>query len=273
MLNSMTGFSSCVRNLKGIGQVELSVRSVNHRFLEVLMHLPEEMVYIEDYFREVISRRISRGRITCALKLNGGLLTHYIFDEKRLKIYFNQLKSLNKKLNLKGSIDLGLLLSLPGVIFTKQAYKQISVAAFKGPLDEALEKLISQRQKEGRTLYEDLSSRVKILESNLKILSARFKKVINQKVKNFALPEEKSAFLKNADITEELVRMRFHAKNLNSHMKKAGPSGKELDFIAQELMREANTVGAKSIDAVVSGYVVRIKSEIEKIREQVQNVE
>lgn len=93
------------------------------------------------------------------------------------------------------------------------------------------------------------------------------------KVKKLCLPEEKNNFLRSADITEELVRIKFHLKNFAQEMEKDKASGKELDFIAQELAREANTVGAKSIDAWVSSYVVKIKSEIDKIREQLQNVE
>ena len=107
----------------------------------------------------------------------------------------------------------------------------------------------------------------------LKIIKARFKKIIQQRLRLYKTEEEKDSFLRNSDINEEIVRLNFHLKNFIRSLLNKKPVGKELDFILQEMQREANTIGAKSIDAFISGRIVRIKSEIEKMREQVQNVE
>jgi len=273
MFSSMTGFGSALMDLKGIGKLELQLRSINHRFLETVFHMPEEFVYLEDTFRQMISKQLSRGRITCMLRLDGAPAEVSIFDEGRLRAYHRQLSKLNKKLEAKTPVSLDLLLSLPGVMTVRPKYKDIPQAQIKKLFSAALHKLVQQRKKEGAALYKDLRQRIHTLSLYLDKLHSRFKTVIALKIKEFTAPDEKSNFLRNSDITEELVRIKFHLKNFSQAMDKGSACGKELDFIAQELSREANTVGAKSIDAFVSSYVVKIKSEIDKIREQLQNVE
>jgi len=273
MFNSMTGFGSSSRDLKGIGKIELQLRSINHRFLETVFHMPEEFAHLEDLFRGMVSKRLSRGRVSCAVRLDGLFSDKSIFDEDRLFAYHKQLKRLNQRLNLKTPVNLDLLLSLPGVLVTKPKYKEIPLLAMRSLFEQALDKLKQQRRKEGRALYEDIKKRIQKLNFYLGKLQERFKSVMAHKVKAMTSSDEKASFLKNADITEELVRIKFHLKNFTQQMDKDNASGKELDFITQELAREANTVGAKSVDALISNYVVKIKSEIDKIREQLQNVE
>lgn len=125
MFNSMTGFGSSVRNLKGIGKLELQLRSINHRFLETVFHLPEEFIYLEELFRQLLGKQVSRGRITCILRLDGTPSEISIFDEARLRAYHKQLSQLNKKIGAKSEVDLNLLLSLPGVMMTRPKYKDI----------------------------------------------------------------------------------------------------------------------------------------------------
>ncbi|MCM8771380.1 MAG: YicC family protein [Candidatus Omnitrophica bacterium] len=269
----MTGFGASAKHLKGMGRLELQLRSINHRFLEIVFHLPEELLYLEDVLRRFICQYLSRGRITCVLKLNGTASEVSIFDETKLLRYYKQLKRLNKKIGLESALSLDLLLSLPGVVTTRPKYKDIPVAQIKDLFRCALNKLIRQRKKEGQALYQDLKQRLHKLHFYLAKLETRFQDVIEERAQAFVLPEEKATFLKNTDITEELVRIKFHLRNFAREMEREKAQGKELDFIAQELSREANTVSAKSIDAWVSSYVVKIKSEIDKIREQLQNVE
>jgi len=129
------------------------------------------------------------------------------------------------------------------------------------------------RQKEGRATYVYLKNRLEALKADLGIINSRFKKIVPHKLAKIASDEERASFLKVADISEELERLAFHIKNFWHKLSQLGPLGKELDFIAQEMQREANTVGAKSFDKIVSAKVVQLKSQIEKIREQVQNIE
>jgi uncharacterized protein (TIGR00255 family) len=149
----------------------------------------------------------------------------------------------------------------------------LSWSKVKPLVKEALERLVQRRQQEGRALYRDLRMRVEKLDAILKKIKTRFKKAIKQRLGLYNNDIEKNSFLRSSDINEEIVRLSFHLKNFARclHSKKA--VGKELDFILQEMQREANTIGAKSIDTFIASRTVRIKSEIEKMREQVQNVE
>jgi uncharacterized protein (TIGR00255 family) len=132
---------------------------------------------------------------------------------------------------------------------------------------------MAMRRKEGAALSAHLKSWAQSLKKDIVLIKARCKRVVELKLAQLASEEEKNSFLKNADITEEIERLWFHGSNFIEKLKRSGPIGKELDFIAQEMQREANTMGAKSCDAGVSATVVEIKSKIEKIREQVQNIE
>jgi len=269
----MTGFGSCTKNIKDIGQVTIELRSINHRALELLFHLPEEWHFLEEPFRQVLVQRLRRGRISCALKVNNPANKSNIFDEGQLAAYARKLKQIQRRLRLSGEVTLETLLSLPGVLRTAPAYKNISHPGFKATLEAALEKLLQQRSKEGRSLLRDFKRRSYLLKGFVEKIAQRFKLVVAKKAKVFLSPEDQANYLRSIDITEEIVRLKFHLQNFLRNLAKRLASGKELDFIAQELMREANTIGAKSVDTVVSNYVVKIKSEIEKIREQLQNVE
>ena len=136
-----------------------------------------------------------------------------------------------------------------------------------------MEELTNTRRKEGIALKGYLKNRAKIIRIDLNKAKMKFKKAVKSKLKTLASSEEKSMFLKGSDITEEIERLSFHIQNLNGTLEKSGSIGKELDFIAQEMQREANTLAAKTFDVSVSAQVLKIKSSIEKVREQVQNIE
>jgi uncharacterized protein (TIGR00255 family) len=129
------------------------------------------------------------------------------------------------------------------------------------------------RQKEGRALGRFLHKRASFLKNSLEQVKSRFKKALKIRMARINTDEERSAFLKDTDVSEELERLSFHVHNFKGKLTAKGPAGKELDFIAQEMQREANTLAAKTFDARISGMVVQIKSQVEKIREQVQNIE
>ena len=133
--------------------------------------------------------------------------------------------------------------------------------------------LLKTREKEGRAIYALLRNRSETLKANLNNIKTQFKKAIKDELKIIGTDEERSSFLKNTDITEEIERLAFHIGNFKDKISKRGSIGKELDFIAQEMQREANTMAAKSFDASISSQVVQMKSQIEKIREQAQNIE
>jgi len=275
MLISMTGFGSAQTTGASIGRISVEIRSVNHKFLEVVSHLPEGFLSLEENIKKAIEAKIKRGRVTCAVNIAQPQAGKVFINESLLKDYLCALKKMQRHLNIQDGISLETLIHLPGVL--SLAENNITGARLwlrlRPLLDKALEKLSHTRVKEGRALHLYLKGRAGTLKGNLGMIKKRFKKIISQKAFGMLNEEERSSFLKEADITEETERLAFHISNFLRKLDMNGPVGKELDFIAQEMQRESNTMGAKSCDAQMSAIAIRLKSEVEKIREQVQNIE
>ena len=270
----MTGFGRVRRFISPWGRVSLEIRSTNHRFLDTVMHLPEGCLHLEPRIKDEISKRIRRGHLICRLEINPANLKKPILNKHLIKEYYLYLKKISRQFNLKQDININILAGLPGIwSIQSQASLLISWAKIKPLVKEALDTLIKKRLQEGEALYQDLEARRQRIGKILKMIKERFRKVIKKKLAKYETEEEKNSFLKSSDINEEVVRLSFHLKNFTRCLKNAKTVGKELDFILQEMQREANTIGAKSIDAPISKQVVGMKSEIEKMREQVQNVE
>jgi uncharacterized protein (TIGR00255 family) len=197
--------------------------------------------------------------------INKPLIKNYLADLARIKEQFK----------IKDEITLDTLIHLPGVLslMPSPASGGLVWPALKTLISSAVEALDKTRQKEGLALYRYLKNRAQGLVQDLNNVHSRFKKVIMDKLSSIDTDEERAAFLKDTDITEEIERLSFHSRNLLKKLRQNGSIGKELDFIAQEMQREANTMAAKSCDGMVSSRVIKIKSQIEKIREQLQNVE
>jgi len=275
MIKSMTGFGSGDENIPGLGKVSLEIRSVNHKFLEVSCHFPDGFSYLEDKIKKEVQRKIGRGRVICLFNILAKPKEKILINKHLLKDYYVFLNKIKGELKIKEPLRLEALINLPGVLDTQGPgnYRGGVWAKLRAILRAALSELDKSRAKEGRALYQDLRRRSEDLKGILDNIKKRFKKVIKEKSSQILLPEEKASFLKSSDISEEITRMRFHIINFGGKLNRSVPVGKELDFISQELSREANTMGAKSIDAAVSADVVEMKSQIEKIREQLQNVE
>lgn len=275
MLNSMTGFGSRSKEISGLGKVSIELRSTNHKFLETVLHAPEGFLALEDRIKKEIESKIKRGRLTCVVNLNGSSSHGVFINEKLLKDYLSSLKRIKKNYELAGEIRVDSLVHLPGVISLTGASvaKEKIWPLLKELLVKAVDDLARARQKEGRALAKFLKKRGQKLTLELNSVRARFKAVAHVKQAKLKTPEERSSLLKDIDISEETERLEFHIKNFTHKLSQTQPVGKELDFIAQEMQREANTMGAKSCDSLLSARVVQIKSQIEKIREQVQNIE
>lgn len=275
MINSMTGFGGKSGEIPPFGKISVELRSSNHKFLETVLHLPEGFLLLEDRIKKEIESRVKRGRITCVININASSAPAVYINEKLLKNYLLVLKKIKKEFRVEGEASLDTLIHLPGVLSLAESEvpKERIWPALKSLLTEVVDDFVRTRQKEGLALQKYLKGRVKIIKSDVSLLQNRFKQVLQRETAKLKTSEEKSSFLKDADISEETSRIAFHLKNFEHKLFKAGPVGKELDFIAQEMQREANTIGAKSCDSLLSARVVQIKSQIEKIREQVQNVE
>lgn len=274
-MQSMTGFGSKELEITPFGKVTLELKSSNHKFLETVFHLPDGFLSLEDKIKKKIEAKIKRGRLTCVMTVAAAKTSRAFVNKALLKNYIATLKKIKKDFGILDEITLNTLIHLPGVLSleTNNIPKQNVWSRIKLLVNGALDELVKTRQKEGKSLLRILKVRQEALKTNLVFIKNRSKKAIREKLQTMATDEERSSFLKDTDITEEEERLAFHISNFKNKLSKRGPIGKELDFIAQEMQREANTLGAKTFDLAISARVVQIKSQIEKIREQVQNIE
>lgn len=294
MIKSMTGFGKGEQK-SNYGAIKAEVRTINHKFLEISTKLPETLLGFEDKVRELIGKFVKRGKVNLNLLYEDGLdsADKIMVDEKVAKVYYRQLLGLKKKIRVEGSIRLDQIITLPGVIRYEQ--KEIIPTKIWGYIESAVKKALknldASRKKEGNAIYIDLKKRVRNIERstrvikerstiNVKFYRERLKKSISEISKSSGakfdkgrLEQEVALYAKNSDVTEEVTRIIAHLKNLNDTIEKDPEAGKKLDFIAQELNREINTVGAKASDFKISQKVIHIKSEIDKLREQAKNIE
>jgi uncharacterized protein (TIGR00255 family) len=275
MIKSMTGFGGKELEIRPYGKVSVELRSSNHKFLETVLHLPEGFLSLEDEIKRIVEARIKRGRVFCLVNISGPRSSGVSVNEPLLRNYLRTLKAIKNQFALRGEVSLDILINLPGVLSVeeKSLPKEKISPALKSAVRQAMAELIETRQKEGKALFAYLMDNARALKKDLAVVKVRFKRLVREKVERLASDEERSAFLKETDIGEEVQRLEFHVRNFTGKLLKKDAVGKELDFIAQEMQREANTSAAKSFDPTVSARVVKIKSRIEKIREQVQNVE
>ncbi|MBM3246375.1 MAG: YicC family protein [Candidatus Omnitrophica bacterium] len=275
MLNSMTGFGGGQLKIPRLGKVSVELRSTNHKFLDIVLHLPEGFLSLEDRVKRAVEAKIKRGRITCAVNISGQELPTVFINERLLKDYIRGLRNIKHGFGLKDEVRLDTLIHLPGVLSLAESKvpKEQIWPRLNLLVNQAIDKLVKMRQKEGRALGIYLRRQAQVLSHHLVAVGLNSKKAVQDKCRQFKTDEERASFIKETDIAEELQRLAFHIRNFKNKLSQAGPIGKELDFIAQEMQREANTMAAKSCSAAISGRAVQIKSQIEKIREQVQNIE
>lgn len=274
-MQSMTGFGRSEANIASLGTVCVEMRSANHKFLETVLHVPEGFMSLEDKVKKEIEAQLKRGRISCVITIFSKASQRVCVNKDLLNHYIVAIKEISKKYSVKEGARIDTLINLPGVLSLTESKVPVDRIwpGLKKVVNQALDDLFLMRRKEGDALSTYLGSRIEDLAFQLKFVQARFKKVIQDKMAQIKTDVERSVFLKETDITEELERLVFHIKSFKNKLSGKGPIGKELDFMAQEMQREANTIGAKSCDVHISAKVVQIKSQIEKLREQVQNIE
>ncbi len=271
----MTGFGSKEGAVPYLGKVSIELRSTNHKALEVVFHLPEGFLSLEDKLKKEIESKIKRGRVTCVINVSSSQANGVTINKDVLKKYLVSLNTIKKETGIKDGPAIDTLINLPGVlVFGSERKSGLEAwAKLKVPVTQALDNLVRMRIKEGRALYTQLFLRAQIVSKDLLYIRERFKTAIREKLAKIKTDEEKNGFLRDTDITEEIERLAFHIGNFKNKLSQNSPIGKELDFIAQEMQREANTMGAKTFDVSISGRVVQAKSQIERLREQLQNIE
>ena len=293
-MKSMTGFGRA--NVSGeTFNVAVEIKTVNNRFLDIHLRLSQELSPLEMNIRKLISSRLSRGRVDISINLEHGGGTNYEVNRNLIAGYINALREIQTEFKLLGEVDINTLTRLPGAL--GQARSGIDESTSEGVLraiGEALDDLARMRASEGATLAEEMRARLAKIENEVPVIEdaaagivdayrQRVQKRVNEllargenqivELDAGRLAQEVAYLADRSDITEELARLRSHLEQFRATLNTAGEIGKRLDFLLQELNREANTVLSKSTEIAIKDAGLVIKAEVEKLREQVQNVE
>lgn len=270
---SMTGFGQAQAHVKSERFI-VTLKSVNHRYFETSFHMPIHFEHLEAAFRAKIQKKIDRGRINISVAHINESQDQILLNENLVEKYYLALEKVRRKLKLKEGVDLSSLVSLPGVLRTQKEEIGLSESEqlLKSALDEALFRLVAMKRREGAALARDLEKRIRQIATHVSAIKRCVVRNVAATKKSMPL-ENWESFLRSTDVSEEITRIDFHLRSFLKHMKAASAKGKVLDFVGQELQREINTLGAKIQDKNVAYQVVMVKDQIEKIREQVQNVE
>jgi uncharacterized protein (TIGR00255 family) len=290
-MHSMTGYGRGQAMSQGT-KVTAEIQSVNKRQTEILVNLPSALTSLESDLRAKIDRSLHRGRIIATISVSGPSSHHQpVVDANLASRYLTQFKELQKALALPGEITIEMILRSPGVISTVEqgSLDSSTRAAVHAALDLALEQLLLMRAKEGSNLHQELLRRIKSIGRALSKIrklqpraAKRYRALLFERIQKIgleiALDEDRltkdvTFFAERSDFSEELSRLESHLNQFIETTHKQQAIGRTLEFIGQELGRELNTLGAKANDAEISRLVVECKAELEKIREQVQNVE
>jgi uncharacterized protein (TIGR00255 family) len=290
-MRSMTGFGLGEVPL-GSGKLGVEIRGVNHRFLDVRVRVPRELGDIAGFVEQVARDRLTRGRFEVAVRVEGTGLGAPVLDRDRARAAFRALTELRDELAPGSEVPLALLGSIPDLFVSSVEREADRVReATRKAFEAATTALDAMRAREGVALGEDLVRRLdhvrrlahdiesrspEVLDAHRKRLrdrADRLRMATEIDVDSARLEQEIAMFAERCDISEELTRLESHCSQLASLLASEEAIGRRLDFLLQEMAREANTVGAKSPDANIAHAIVEVKAEIERMREQVQNVE
>jgi uncharacterized protein (TIGR00255 family) len=291
MIRSMTGFGAG-RGAAGGEEVEVEARSVNHKFIEVKVRLPRELAALEHEATRAVKERLARGGVDVAVRRTaaGGTLAPRV-DTALAEAYARAFREVRDRLGLAGDVALGDVLAADGVVRLDEREVDVAAvrAALAAALGRALDALVAMRAAEGEALARDLEARLATIEGLAARVSELSPRAVEQhrtrlaeRVADLArgvkldpgrLEQEVALFADRTDVAEETTRLASHLAQARALLASGDPAGRKLDFLVQEMHREANTIGSKSQTAEISTLVVALKAEIERMREQVQNVE
>ncbi|NOX34246.1 MAG: YicC family protein [Deltaproteobacteria bacterium] len=293
MIKSMTAFSEASNTYSTI-TADVTIRSYNSRYLDIAYFCPESCQVFEDAIKKIIAGILSRGRIEIKLFVRDEVKDpdQFEVDEVKAVSYYHALKKIKEDLNLASSISLSNILSARDVIvpFKKEHDSANLWKAIEPSVKKACAHLDSMRKKEGKNLYSDLTARINYIEENLKLIEKDaakippiYKKRLMERISYLVsdakdmdmvrISQEAAVLADKSDVSEEIVRLYSHIKQFRDILDSNDSEGRKLNFLIQEFNREFNTIGSKAGNASLSHRVVDLKSELEKIREQVQNIE
>lgn len=292
MLQSMTGFGRGEAQSDGVA-VNAEIVGVNGRYLDISVRLPSEAAAMEIDLRRLVKGRVVRGRVSLSVEVErtGPSAPGVILDEETAEQYVAGSAALAERLGLRNDLTLTAVLNCLGVVKTdeKSAVGELERELIERAVLLALDEFQSMKRTEGKALAHELGERVESvrsalahLEQRLPELNSLYAERLRAKLADIAadlsIKEERIAMevaimADKADVREEVVRLKSHLDQFTELLGSEGPVGRKLDFLVQEMSREANTIAAKNRDTTVTGHVLEVKAELEKIREQLQNVE
>lgn len=293
MIKSMTGFGRG-KNSNNEQCFEVEIKTFNNRYKDIFIRMPKHLSYLEENINKSINERISRGRVEVYISLEyiDSLAMDVNIDIPLAKSYKKGLETLIEELHILDDIKLSHILDMSDVIKTerRELDENLAWTCLEVALDQALEDVLEMRKNEGFNLKNDIENQLKEIEELIEkikkrspLLVAEYKMKLEERIKEILdlesnIDEEKLEsevvfFANRSDINEEIIRLESHVKQFYESLKSKEAIGRKLDFLVQEMNREINTIGSKGNDLEISSYVVDVKSSLEKIREQAQNVE
>ena len=292
MIKSMTGYGRGEWQEDG-KKLEVEIKSVNHRYCDILLRLPRKLNSLETQARNFLRQRISRGRVEVFVQAEESALAgqRLELDLDLAKDYYRALTTLQENLGIPGQVQLETLAGFRDIFARKEVEADLEKEweFLQAALEGALAGLEVMRRDEGLKLKEDFLARLSAIEkwtqeieekaplalrASRDRLAQRVQELIGGlQIDEARLAQEVAFLADRSDITEELVRIRSHLAQFRDLLNRPEPAGRKLDFLLQEINREANTIGSKANDAAIAHVVVEVKSELEKVREQIQNVE
>lgn len=278
---------------RGGAKISVEVNSVNRKQSDVVVNLPRELSALEPRVRQMVSERLARGRTNVVVSYDYAAQNArtLALDTTLARSYHDSMRALQQELEVAGEITIGMILQAPGVMHFAEDGLAPNDAwpALQEALAEALDELIKMRGREGKHLAKDLIGRLKVLRKSLKeigklhpAMAEKYRASLLDRIHKAGLElapnddrliKEVAFFADRSDVSEEITRLESHLSQFAHHLRRDEPVGRTLEFITQEISRELNTLGAKAGDAEISRHVVACKSEVEKIREQIQNLE
>ncbi len=293
MIKSMTGYGVAEGELDGVTYA-VEVKAVNNRYFKTRIKLPEPVAFLEEAIEKLLRDELERGSINYTLRLKDvSANVFFEIDEQALGNYIERLKAVSASANVESSIDIAVLMTLPGMLVPVLPDKETADKVRKVVLKisgKAIGRVNEMRQREGAALAADLEGHCEAIKANLDQVCPRVDEVVEQYHKKLekrvnallagakleldeeTLAREVAVYAERSDIAEELSRLDSHLEQFAAGCESDGQAGRRLDFISQEMLREANTIASKSLDTEIVRCVVDIKCRIDRIKEQVQNV-
>lgn len=292
MITSMTGYGRAQQQI-GFRDITVEIKSVNHRFFEFSARTPRGCGYLEEKLKTYLQERISRGKVevNVSVQVTEGDAAEVQLNKALAEAYVHALRNVGTSLSLRDDLTLAALARFPDVFTVRRAPENEDEvwAAVRTVTEGALERFVSMRAAEGQRLMDDALARIgeierlvgaveeaspKTVAAYRERLTAKIREVLeDRQIDETRVITEAAIFADKVAVDEETVRLRSHIAQFREILAAGGAVGRKLDFLVQELNREANTIGSKAQDAAVARVVVDIKSNIEKIREQIQNLE